>query len=289
MEPRTRDHTLPSGLSGVIRNWKTRDLRVFTTPKVLRQPGPTIESGLMRDAWLDTAGRGPLYSFPGKPPWMQEVVAADMQDAVRIARILTWGPIWWDEYECKGCGKADWDEVDLEALTVLPLSAEAIRIYQANEEVSFTIPGCGVKVGYKLLTGDGFVHADRLAKQHGRHWDVKIAARLTRIDGVKSRGHFVRFVGDLDADDTQALDEELDRLSGGIQTDRRETSCSHCYREQERDLVFGMDFFRPDPRKVRELVERKSSAQQSESTSPVDSTSSESESGQDSPGTSSTE
>jgi hypothetical protein len=261
-------------MSGIIAGWSTRALRVFTSRKILRQDGQAIEAHLMRAAWLNTTAHGP-YSFSGRPPWMADILTGDLVDSIRWARIATWGEMYDTSFRCKDCSTPIPQTIPLSRLPQKMYSDEALEIFASGENIMWTFPECGVEVGYKLSTGRSMVRADQFAKKAGRHLDVVMASRLTKIEGVKSPGKFVDFVADVSAVDSAALETELNRLEGGIDDDI-ELYCEECDLEQVQTMRMKPDFFRPENPKTK--TDDSDSPKRSEISSPADTPHSDSES-----------
>jgi len=250
-----REHCLPSGLTGIVKPWKTGDLAVFTDRRLARIPGPTFEAELAKRSWVKTEEMGP-YAFEGRPTWMKDVLSGDLFDLTRVSRILTWGPEYVAEFECNGktCDAAIEVEIDLNDVKVKPLSDEAVQMFLNGNRFPYTLPECGTEILYALPTGSIQAKADKLAKQHGRHLHVILAARLQQVEGIESPGRFVQWLSDLSAVDGVELEHEMDRLNPGVDTEV-DMVCSECGRAQSQDMSFGPSFFTPDRKRRKKLTD----------------------------------
>ena len=246
-----QEHTLPSGLSGIIAPWKTGDLAVFTDRRLARMPGPTFEAELAKRSWRSTTELGP-YTFDGRPTWMRDVLQGDLFDVTRMARILTWGAMYPTDFQCRGkfCEHKIEVDVNLADMKIKHLSEEAAQMFVNGNRFPFTVPDCGTEILYSLPTGASAVRADKLAKQHGRHIHVMLAARLVSVQGVESPGRFVDWMANLSASDGIAVEEEMDRLNPGVDTSV-DVICEECGLAQSHDVPFGPSFFTPERRKKK--------------------------------------
>jgi hypothetical protein len=242
---------LPSGLSGIIKPWELGHLAVFTDRSLLRRPGPAIEAKLMDHAWVSTIDSGP-YSFDGKPPWLGEVLQGDLFDAVRQARILTWGEKADVDFRCEDmtCRAKIESTVDLTELKVKRLTDEGREAFLGGNSISFQLPVSGRRIEYSLPTGRTMVIADKLARTHGQSIHVVLASRIRKIEGLESPSQFVPYLATISPRDWRALEDEFDRLNIGVDT-AVEMVCPECGLEQMHDMMFGADFFMPGTRKRR--------------------------------------
>ncbi|NIO74658.1 MAG: hypothetical protein GTN69_01925 [Armatimonadetes bacterium] len=264
---REQEVTLASGLSGVIRPWKTGDLAVFTTRKMLKQPGPAIEAALMRAAWVDTLDRGP-YAFDGKPPWLTDILSGDLQDGIRLVRALTFGD-YHTAFNCIGpvCGEPIKVGIPLDDLDSVPYSKEALAFFtEQDNRIDWEFPDCGKKLVYGLRTGASMKRIDLMSREHGRHLHVSLAGSVRSVDGVRSNG-LVKFMADLSFEDSRALEDELERLEGGYK-DEVDLVCEACGLEQTQMIRMKPDFFRPE--KPRTTTDDDGSPKRSRRESPSD-------------------
>ena len=244
-----REVTLASGLSGSIRKWKMKDLAVFSDRKIVRKPGPAIEANLLKNAWVNTIDHGP-YAFDGRPPWLGEILQGDLFDAIRWVRSISWGNDYAVDFRCENfvCGgRIPW-LVHLSELPTVALSEEGQAALDDGNSIHWTFPECKRDITYQLPTGKSSVLADKLAKQHGRHLHVIWASRVTSVQGIDSAAGIVNFLGDLEGEDVQAIQDELDRLNPGVKT-TVDLECPECDTEQQQDIRFGPDFFMPTRKK----------------------------------------
>ncbi len=243
----TCDVTLPSGLSGRIRRWKPRDLRFFTNRAALKKPGPVVDATILKATWVETYDVGP-YAFTGNPPWMAEVLSGDTTEAIRQGRMLTWGNSYLVDFLCESqrCDERIPHDQDLSELKMVPLSEEAMDVFQADNKFSWRFPECGKEIVYGLPTGRSQVLASKLARQHGFIDETGWASVTSRIEGVTSAGQFVKFYGDLSPIDSVAIETELNRHDCGVKTEV-EIVCPGpvCGLEQKQELRFGPNFYKP--------------------------------------------
>ena len=241
------DVTLPSRLSGRMRRWKPSDLRFLSDRQQLARPGPVVNATILKLTWLETYSTGP-YTFTGMPPWMTDILVGDLTDAVRQGRMFMWGNSYEVDFVCESqrCASRIPYDQDLSKIEVVELSPEALDRFAHGNRFEFTLPDCGRRIVHKLPTGAVQIHADKLVKQHGLIEEVAWASRTRSIEGVSSPGQFVKFYGDLSADDIRAMDEEFERHDCGLRT-RVDLVCPAigCGLEQEQELRFGGFFYRP--------------------------------------------
>jgi hypothetical protein len=241
----TFEHTCPSGLTGEMKKWKVSDLAIFAKRAILRRPGPAIEAELAKRAWVQTTDQG-IYTFEGKPHWTGDILQGDLFDVVRQARIATWGPDCSYDFKCEDpmCREKIPMTVPLDKMKVREMSDEAKAVWANDNEIRWTFPECGREVVYCLATAKTMALADKLSRQHGRSMHAIWASRCKSIEGVSSPGRFVDFLGDLDPLDGADFEDELDRLTPGVDT-AVEMVCEECGLEQEQDMPFGANFFTP--------------------------------------------
>lgn len=246
--------TLPSGLSGMVCNWKTKNLRALANRSLIRKPGLALEAHLMRLAWVKTLDPGP-YAFDGKPRWEHEVLQGDTYDGLRQVRIMTWGSDMEVDFRCRE------DLCKTPIPLLVPLDEMPVRCFEDDgmEEAAAAFADgnvvnwhwklAGKDVKYQLPTGATAVKAAKLAKKHGPCMENNLAARLVEVQGVEAN-HLVKYLGDLDPPVTRDLRDELDRINPGIDT-AIDCECPdfECATEQEHELPFSVDFYLPEKRK----------------------------------------
>lgn len=246
--------TLPSGLSGMVCNWKTRNLKALASRSLIRKPGLALEAHLMRLAWVETLDPGP-YSFEGKPRWEHEVLQGDTYGGLLQVRNMTWGSDMETDFRCEDrmCKTKIPVVIPLDKMPVRTFEdegmEEAVEAFANGNVVNWHWELAGKDVQYRLPTGATAVKASKLGKKHGTCMEVNMAARIVDLQGVEA-GQLVKYLGDLDPPVTRDLRDELDRINPGIDT-AIDCECPdfECATEQEHELPFGVDFYLPEKRK----------------------------------------
>ena len=254
---KTAEITLPSGLSGVVRNWKMGELSVFSSRSMMKKPGPAIEAELMRKAWMETLDTGP-YAFAKSPPWMSGIATGDLFDAVRHVRMLTWGDDMDLDFECKRdrCGELIPVTIDLAALEIKQMTEDNLANFANGNRFTYRLPESGIEVTFGISTGTSQVRADNLARELGRDLTAVRASRILAVEGIEKPNSkaFWNFVSELDADDGMALGDAMDEIEPGVETDVV-VECESCGHRQVHTVTFGADFFMPERSEKRKKAE----------------------------------
>lgn len=268
--------TLPSGLTGEIRNMKAKELSILADPQNGKAPKPRMPGSKRPTAkkahpldpvyagcWLKTLDAGPYGFSVGDPvPW-PKIVLADRFVALLHIRQLTYGNF---EFRVRcpngGCDRSKkpfvW-EIDLTELEVKPLPDETIaRIKAAGgasglHNLRFPIEIDGTSCTFELLTGEAEANRPELSDNVPTHKKMlaQVASRLVTIDGVEvdpESDKVLDWVGNLDAPVLFQASRGMEAVDGGAET-RTLITCPDCESEFPYDVPFGdPGFLTPTPK-----------------------------------------
>ena len=236
--------TCPSGLTGRVRGLKVREERILADRKLAKQGGQMDE--LLSSCWEETLDAGP-YEVPGeaKLDW-GKVLQGDRFFALLMVRALTYGPNYAFAVGCQNAAcraRVEW-EVNLTELPVRQLSDESRAAFLDGNRFETTLPDAGVRLRFKLLTGDDERKLPALQRaSQDRVLSAVLAYRVLDIDGVEAKGKRA-FLEDLTMRDADHLVDEFDRVDCGVDT-TIEIECPECFATQEVELPFDKGFFLP--------------------------------------------
>lgn len=247
--------TLPSGLSGEIRNMKAKELSILAAPNGKAKKGKQRAHPLdpvFEGCWLKTIDPGPYKFAIGEAvPW-PKVMLGDRFVALLHIRHLTYGEFDF-KVRCRNgmCIHAkkpfNW-KIDLTELDVKPFPATTIERIKAGN-TRFDIEIAGKKCTYELLTGA------REANHPLLDLDVdpkkkllaSVASRLVTIDGAAvdpEDDDVLEWVGEIDIPELVRINKEMEKPDGGAET-RTTVECPSeaCGMEFVVDVPFGEEGF----------------------------------------------
>ena len=238
----------PSGLTGMVRGWKTKEANILSNKKNIRNR--TSLDKILANCWLSVTNPGPYECKDAKLEW-QQVLLCDRFWALLCMRAATYGDAYEFSIQCSDrslCGKKIEWECNLSELPFKELPKES-RAKIAAGDNSFTAElTCGEYAGravnFHLPTGQ---HEKRSAEMmEGQDTRVVVAALATRIDSIEGveKGHLVRVLDDMEMSDLMRLMDQFEAVDGGVDT-TIEIECPHCGLLQDVDLPFGQGFFLP--------------------------------------------
>ena len=139
--------------------------------------------------------------------------------------------------------RIDW-EFDLNDLPVRQLSDESRAAFIGDNRFEATLPDAGVKVWFRLLTGEDERKLPALRRRAGEQLlSAMLAFRVSEVEGVAPRDKKA-FLEDLTLRDADFLVDEFDRVDCGVDT-TIEVECPECFSVQEVELPFDRTFFMP--------------------------------------------
>lgn len=254
--------TLPSGLAGLIRGFKTKEANILADST--NKDGTSLEN-IVASCWLETRDPGPYkLDAQARLAW-STVLSGDRLVALIEARINTYGSAYSFQLQCRSedCRKKfPWD-VDLRRdFPVRPYPEAALKALVENDgRFPVKLPG-GRAATAVLMTGS----RERLAAERrkkvkqekkARSSDsneyspgsltLALHTRLVEINGIDGNDKMA-FIDDMDLGDLNEIIGLLDEMEGGIDT-KMEVECGECGLIQDVSLPFGKEFFMP-PRKT---------------------------------------
>lgn len=243
--------TCPSGLSFNARKWKIGDRRNLHDQRI-------IKSGLLMRKMLEAADEGVEdpgpYDFEvGQPvPWIK-VSLTDIIDALIHIRIQTKPFLDYDEV-CEHCGSKIPVSIDLRELEITKMSSEGKQHLSTKEPHVLNVQLNGdeeaTQVKLRILLGADMPTITKHYRQNPTTVsEVQMVMHIAEITppGQKPITQFKKihdFFAEQDWDFQTVLDEEIDKLGGGMRT-RIEMECYRCNAEQQGILPFAGEFFYP--------------------------------------------
>lgn len=235
--------TCPSGLTGRIRGMKVREERILSDRKLAKSGGQVDQ--LLTACWEETLDPGP-YDFGESDIDWGKVLQGDRFYALLQIRAQTYGPDYPFAVACQNDAcrqRIDW-EFDLNDLPVRALSDESRAAFIGDNRFEATLPDAGVKVWFRLLTGEDERKLPALRRRAGEQLlSAMLAFRVSEVEGVAPRDKKA-FLEDLTLRDADFLVDEFDRVDCGVDT-TIEVECPECFSVQEVELPFDRTFFMP--------------------------------------------
>jgi hypothetical protein len=235
--------TCPSGLTGRIRGMKVREERILSDRKLAKSGGQVDQ--LLTACWEETLDPGP-YDFGESDIDWGKVLQGDRFYALLQVRAQTYGPDYHFAVACQNDAcrqRIDW-EFDLNDLPVRALSDESRAAFIGDNRFEATLPDAGVKVWFRLLTGEDERKLPALRRRAGEQLlSAMLAFRVSEVEGVAPRDKKA-FLEDLTLRDADFLVDEFDRVDCGVDT-TIEVECPECFSVQEVELPFDRTFFMP--------------------------------------------
>jgi len=235
--------TCPSGLTGRIRGMKVREERILSDRKLAKSGGQVDQ--LLTACWEETLDPGP-YDFGESDIDWGKVLQGDRFYALLQVRAQTYGPDYPFAVACQNDAcrqRIDW-EFDLNDLPVRALSDESRAAFIGDNRFEATLPDAGVKVWFRLLTGEDERKLPALRRRAGEQLlSAMLAFRVSEVEGVAPRDKKA-FLEDLTLRDADFLVDEFDRVDCGVDT-TIEVECPECFSVQEVELPFDRTFFMP--------------------------------------------
>lgn len=242
MEPGTEKIVCPSGLTGIVRKLKVKEVRSLTD-RNLQKRGGSI-GRLLESCWLETLDRGPYPGEVNAPLDWNLILQGD-----RVYAMIQLGRLSYPDqpYEfavpCAFCGKRiDWS-VDVNDLPVFDLPQESFDAIQAGQNRFTATASTGERVTFRLLVGADEAKIPEFTETHPeRMLELSLSLKIVEIEGVND-GARMDWIKDLDLDVLQDLADKFEEVDCGVETaiDIRCGSFS-CGSEQEIEIPFGLPY-----------------------------------------------
>lgn len=247
----TETITTPSGMVGVVRNIKAKEMSILADAKGHKKKDTHPLDAVFAGCWLETIDPGPYGEYGVKAgttpiPWGKILMGDRFWTFLRV-RACTWG----DGYEYRvRCRSADcvgnrkpfvW-EIPLSKLAFKELPA-ASRAKVAKKDLTFDITVGGKAAKFKLLTGDDEKNLGKVDDDIESHKALlaQAASRLISVDGVLP-DDLIDWIGELDWPGLTATSKQFDEVDGGVET-RTTIVCPHCELEWQSDIPFDVESF----------------------------------------------
>lgn len=237
--------TCPSGLKGVIRGMKVRELGDMADVKLLRS-GKIIDK-LVSSCWQKTTAVGP-YPFSGDVlPW-DTMLQGDRAWAFLQVRAATFGNDFTFEHTCSNtlCKYKFEATVKLDDLAQKILPADSFTHIKTGTPLVVTV--AGKKISYRLLKCSDDQRLTQLTQNAGLSFPTaQIVCRIVEIEGIPDSDldAMARWIEDLDLAPGLELREKMEESDCGVEMEVV-VACpnSSCGNVEKFDLPLGADFFR---------------------------------------------
>lgn len=228
----------PSGLVVAIREFKVKDEDLLADPQNIRKGLATQK--LLKAITEDVVNPGPYGDFS----W-DKALQGDAMTVLLKNRVQTWGPDMVFKLPCPNCTAQCETEIDLnEDLKIKPLPETSKAHVESDGILDVTLPGCKIKVEFRLLRGKDDKRLQKLQKQSKKERSSKyLRFRVTKIHDVPGNqwGEWLR---ELSAMDSSILRAAFDDADCGVDQEVP-FFCESCNHEWTDDVRFRSDFLFP--------------------------------------------
>jgi hypothetical protein len=245
-----REVVCPSGLTGVVRGLRGKQVNLFTTPKPLHR-GELVTT-ILNDCWLETTDFGPYAELEGGSDafsWIKALTGDRYVAAIGV-RIASYGPVCEWEEECQNlrCEQGRFPaSVNLEEdLHIQELSPSSRAKFISGEPFEMELPVSGKTVKYKLQTGEDEARISKLIRNPEENVEentvtISLAVGIQEIEGVHVNDK-IKWLENADGGDILHMLEQLNEVECGVET-AIELTCRFCRRSQEVELPLGAEAF----------------------------------------------
>ncbi len=234
----------PSGLRGVIRGMKVKELGDMSDVKLLRS-GKIVDK-LVSTCWTKTISSGPYTSLSDTLPW-ETMLQGDRAWAFLCVRIATFGNEFAFEHTCTNtmCNAKYEIVVELDKLKQKALPKTSFAHVNTGVDLEATIDG--KKVKYHLLRCNSDQYLNNLIKNFDLSLPVaQIVTRISSIEGIESSDieSVIHWVNELPMADGMELREIMENADCGVEMEI-ESACvnKQCSNVERFDLPLGAGFF----------------------------------------------
>lgn len=246
---RTLTVECPTGLVVTLREFKVRDEDLLANPKAIRKGIATTDLLKAITVGVDEPGpypfRDPKRDEEGPQLSWGRILQGDRMTVLLKNRIYTWGPDLEYPQPCQNCNQPTKKELDLEELPIKTLpesSLKHVRDGIALEPV--TLPGCGVKVGFRLLRGEDDRGLQKIQKtKKDRRSSAYHRFRIVSIDGIP-QPNWLDWIENMGGMDSSFLRAAYDEADCGVDQET-EFECDACDHVWMDELRFRADFLFP--------------------------------------------
>ncbi len=242
------DIKCPSGMVGKIRALKVKDEVLFTDGR-LAKSGKLIEE-MVRKCWLELISPGPYDFENGSITW-GKILQGDSFWLFLQARKLTYGHLYPVTVDCSSCGNPTDDEIDLNLLEMKTLPEAAIKSLTTGEPMTTKLAD-GREVKFRLLLAEDDSFIQNFQEIHElTQKRASLLRRLVLVEGINPREQMamVTFLQEMDSGDADDLEDAVEELDCGVDTDVLIT-CK-CGGETVMPLPLQATFFRKNRKKSK--------------------------------------
>lgn len=235
----------PSGLCGIIRGMKVKELGDMADPKLLRT-GKIIDK-IVSNCWQKTTVIGP-YAYSGDTlPW-EDMLQGDRAWAFLAIRSATFGKEFTFSHVCSNnmCNYKYEATVNLEEMEQKKLPVSSYGHVKTGTPLETIISG--KKIKYRLLKCSDDQRLTQLTQQAQLSFPVaQIICRIVEIEGIPNSDldAMASWVDDLALPDGLELRETMEDSDCGVEMEVVVTCPNKsCGNVEKFDLPLGADFFR---------------------------------------------
>jgi len=236
----------PSGLSLTVREFRVSDEDLLATPASVRK-GLSVTS-LLQAIVVRVDESGP-YTLTGSGDersldWAN-VLQGDRMTVLLKNRIFTWGNDLVFRQPCPNCTLPVETEIDLNEMPIKPLPEESMpHVLDPKQPLYVTLPGCGKRIGFRLLRGRDEKALQKIQKQQkATQSSSYLRYRVVEIEGVE-QPNWKKWLSELGGRDASFLRASFDEADCGVdqEVEFECDQCSHIWRD---DVRFRADFLFP--------------------------------------------
>lgn len=238
--------TCPSGLRGIVRGLKMREFKLFADRRGMRNGAVWDE--ITKSCWIETLERGPAYK--ADPRWATEVLQGDRLYALMAIRRATHGDVFDFSATCadRSCRATIKWSVNLnDELKVKRYPIAALREHVEGRRFTATLAGKRVEFGLMTAADEKLMakFVEQNTKEETDRLIATIAFRCRTVAGIPNKRDVIEWLNDLELADVLAFRDQMDELSGGVDTSF-EVECGECGARSEVELPFGgKEFWTP--------------------------------------------
>lgn len=242
-----KEFTAPSGLRGIVRGLKLKELKLFGDRRGLKS-GKVFED-IIEACWVETLDLGPAYRHLGKVGWPSTALQGDKAATLMAIRRATHGDMFDFSTPCtdRTCRETiKWGVNLADELPMKSYPASAIAKHVAGELFEGMLDG--KKVWFELMTSQSEKLMHKFVDSHAKKLETveaTIAFRCKKVEGFERKDQIVEWITEVDLHDVLALRDAMDDVSGGYET-AFEIECDSCGARSEVELPLGgKDYWTP--------------------------------------------
>jgi hypothetical protein len=236
--------TCPSGLRGLIRGMKVKELGEMSDAKLLRT-GKIVDR-LVDACWEKTTNTGPYAVVTDKLPW-DKMLQGDRAWAFLCVRMATFGNEFGFEHTCGNvmCNSKYEIVVKLDELKQKPLPKTSFNHVHDDQPLETVVNG--KRVQYRLLRCNSDQQLNNLIKSFSLSIPIaQIVTRITSVEGIESSDTeaLIDWVSELPMADGIELRETMESADCGVEMEIEATCINPaCGNVEKFDLPLGSGFF----------------------------------------------